>query len=90
MPPLFVISDVFQPIDSAPPWLRAIASALPLCPFADDLESAFNPILGTRAIHPGHLELMGFVGRGRGGVRAAGLQLGSPADVSATVGEGEH
>jgi len=35
MLPLCFISDVFQPIDNAPHWLRAIASAFPLRPFAD-------------------------------------------------------
>lgn len=58
MLPLCFISDVFQPIDNAPSWLRAIASAFPLRPFADDLESAFNPITGSTTIHPAHLELM--------------------------------
>ena len=58
MLPLCFISDVFQPIDNAPHWLRAIASFFPLRPFADDLESAFNPITGSRAIQPAHLELM--------------------------------
>jgi ABC-2 type transport system permease protein len=58
MLPLCFISDVFQPIDNAPHWLRVIASAFPLRPFADDLESAFNPITGSRAIHPAHLELI--------------------------------
>ena len=58
MLPLCFISDVFQPIDSAPHWLRAIASSFPLRPFADDLQSVFNPVTGSRAIHPAHLELM--------------------------------
>src|ERR1035437_727192 len=58
MLPLCFIPDVFQPIDSEPHWLRAIASVFPLRPFADDLESAFNPITGSRALHQGHLELL--------------------------------
>jgi len=49
---LCFVSDVFQRIDNAPHWLRAIASAFPLRPFADDLESAFNPVTGSGAIHP--------------------------------------
>ena len=56
--PLCFISDVFQPIDSAPHWLRSIASFFPLRPFADDLESAFNPITGSRAIHLGDLAML--------------------------------
>jgi ABC-2 type transport system permease protein len=55
---LCFVSDVFQPIDNAPHWLRAIASAFPLRPFADDLESAFNPVTGSGTIHPAHLEVM--------------------------------
>src|ERR1019366_4704224 len=42
--PLCFISDVFMPIDNAPHWLRATASFFPLRPFADDLETAFNPV----------------------------------------------
>lgn len=56
--PLCFISDVFQPIDNAPGWLRTIASVFPLRPFADDLEAAFNPVLGTRAIQWGHLGVL--------------------------------
>jgi ABC-2 type transport system permease protein len=59
---LCFISDVFQPIDNAPHWLRTIASAFPLRPFADDLESAFNPATGSGAIHPAHLEVMAMWG----------------------------
>ena len=39
-----------------------IASLFPLRPLADDLESVFNPITGSRAIHPAHLELMALWG----------------------------
>jgi len=53
--PFCFISDVFQPIDNAPHWLRTAASVFPLRPFADDLESAFNPVAGGHALHPGHL-----------------------------------
>jgi ABC-2 type transport system permease protein len=56
--PLCFISDVFQPIDTAPHWLRSVASFFPLRPFADTLESVFNPVTGSRAIQPGHLLLM--------------------------------
>lgn len=62
MLPLCFVSDVFQPIDTAPDWLRSIASAFPLRPFADDLEAAFNPITGTAAIHVAHLELIALWG----------------------------
>jgi hypothetical protein len=51
--PLCFISDVFQPIDNAPGWLRAIASVFPLRPFADALQTAFNPIVGSRTIQWG-------------------------------------
>lgn len=56
--PLCFISDVFQPIDTAPQWLRTIASVLPLRPFADDLEAAFNPIAGSRSLHWAHLGVL--------------------------------
>ena len=45
--PLRSISDVFQPIDTAPAWLRSIASFFPLRPFADDLERMFNPVASS-------------------------------------------
>jgi ABC-2 type transport system permease protein len=57
--PLCFISDMFQPIDNAPHGLRQAASFIPLRPFADDLESAFNPVTGGTAVHWGHLELLG-------------------------------
>jgi ABC-2 type transport system permease protein len=56
--PLCFISDVFQPIDNAPGWLRAIASVFPLRPFADALETAFNPVVGSRTIQWGHLGVL--------------------------------
>ncbi len=56
--PLCFISDVFQPIAAAPHWLRSLASAFPVRPFADDLEALFNPVTGGAALHGGHLELM--------------------------------
>lgn len=62
MLPLCFVSDVFQPIDSAPGWLRSVASAFPLRPFADDLESAFNRVTGSTTIHPAHLELIALWG----------------------------
>jgi ABC-2 type transport system permease protein len=55
---LCFISDVFQPIDNAPHWLRAIASFFPLRPLADDLESAFNPVTRSSTIHPARPEPM--------------------------------
>lgn len=56
--PLCFISDVFQPIDNAPHWLRTVASFFPLRPFADDLEAAFNPVIGTHGPHPGDLLML--------------------------------
>ncbi len=64
MLPLCFISDIFQPIDQAPEWLRSVASAFPLRAFADDLESALNPVTGSTAIHPAHLGLMALWGAG--------------------------
>jgi ABC-2 type transport system permease protein len=55
---LCFVSDVFLPIGDAPRWLRDAASVLPLRPLADDLESAFNPVRGTHALHPGHLAVL--------------------------------
>jgi len=56
--PLCFISDVFMPIDSAPHWLRETASFFPLRPFADDLESLFNPAQGASALNWQHLEVL--------------------------------
>ncbi len=56
--PLCFVSDVFQPIDNAPAWLRVTASVFPLRPFADDLESAFNPVTGNATVDWGHLAVL--------------------------------
>jgi len=56
--PLCFISDVFQPIDNAPRWLRAIASFFPLRPFADDLERIFNPVAGSTTPSWPHLGIL--------------------------------
>jgi ABC-2 type transport system permease protein len=58
MLPLCFVSDVFQPIDTAPHWLRAVASVFPLRPFADALESLFDPVTGSRALPAGDLVVM--------------------------------
>jgi len=60
--PLCFISDIFIPIEGAPPWLRDLASVFPLRGFADDLESAFNPVTGTHTLQAGHLELLALWG----------------------------
>lgn len=60
--PLCFISDIFVPIEGAPHWLREVASVFPLRGFADDLESAFNPVTGNHALQAGHLELMALWG----------------------------
>jgi ABC-2 type transport system permease protein len=62
--PLCFISDVFEPIDGAPRWLGAIASAFPLRPFADALESAFNPVTGNVGIAWGALWMLAAWGVG--------------------------
>jgi ABC-2 type transport system permease protein len=56
--PLCFISDVFMPIDSAPHWIRSIASFFPLRPFADNLESAMNPTTGSSTLHWQHVEIL--------------------------------
>jgi len=43
MLPLCLVSDVFQPIDGAPAWLRSVAAVFPPRRLADQLESLFNP-----------------------------------------------
>jgi ABC-2 type transport system permease protein len=56
--PLCFISDVFQPIDNAPHWLRTIAAFFPLQPFADDLERLFNPLAGSASVSWPHLRVL--------------------------------
>lgn len=56
--PLCFISDVFIPMEGAPGWLRDVASFFPVRGFADDLETAFNPVHGSHALQAGHLELL--------------------------------
>lgn len=57
--PLCFVSDIFQPIDTAPHWLRDAASFFPLRPFADDLQTLFNPVTGSVAIDWSHLAVLG-------------------------------
>jgi ABC-2 type transport system permease protein len=56
--PLCFISDVFQPIDSAPAWLKQTAAVFPLRPFADDLERLFNPVTGSVGVDWTHLAVL--------------------------------
>lgn len=56
--PLCFISDVFAPIDGAPAVLRQVASYFPVRPFANSLETAFNPITGSAAVQWSHLGLI--------------------------------
>lgn len=60
--PLCFISDVFMPIDSAPHWLRAVASFFPLRPFADALETGFNPVRGSSALQLHSIAVLGIWG----------------------------
>jgi ABC-2 type transport system permease protein len=62
MLPLCFVSDVFQPIDGAPEWLRAVASSLPLRPFADELESLLGPRGAPVALNSRHLEVLALWG----------------------------
>ncbi|HTX46445.1 MAG TPA: ABC transporter permease [Solirubrobacteraceae bacterium] len=64
MLPLCFVSDVFQPIDGAPHWLRATASAFPLRPLADALENAFNPLITSTSVPWAHLALAAIWGCG--------------------------
>lgn len=57
--PLCFISDVFAPIDGAPAVLRQVASYFPVRPFANSLETAFNPVAGSAAVQWAHLGLIG-------------------------------
>lgn len=64
MLPLCFISDVFEPIDAAPGWLKTVASCFPLRPFANSLEWAFNPAVGTTAVPWGRLGVIAAWGAG--------------------------
>jgi ABC-2 type transport system permease protein len=69
--PLCFISDVFEPVDNAPPWLRTVGAVFPVRPLADSLESVFNPVIGSQAVDWGHLAVL--VAWGLGGVLFAAL-----------------
>ncbi len=56
--PLCFVSDVFEPIASAPEWLRATASSFPVKALADQLERLFNPTIHGPSLDVRHLELM--------------------------------
>ena len=41
--PLMFISNIFFPLDDAPPWLNDVAKAFPFRRAADGLQVAFDP-----------------------------------------------
>jgi ABC-2 type transport system permease protein len=51
--PLTFISNIWFPVDSAPPWLKDLAGAFPLKPLADGIATAFDPTT-TGAGFAGH------------------------------------
>jgi ABC-2 type transport system permease protein len=55
MLPVCFISDVFQPLGSAPKWLLKLSSLLPVRPLADDLERLFNPLVASHSVDWSHL-----------------------------------
>lgn len=61
--PVAFVSDIFMPLDHGPEWLRTLASALPVKPFADSLEDAFNPTV-AHAMPWGHLAIIAAWGLG--------------------------
>ncbi len=64
MLPLCFISDVFEPIDHEPGWLNAIAAIFPVRPFAENLETALNPVVGSTALSWAHLGVLAAWGVG--------------------------
>lgn len=85
MLPLCFISDVFQPIEGAPALLGTVASTLPVRPFADDLESLFNPVTGGTSVHWGHLAVVAAWGVGA----AAFALIAFRWEPAGTSGRGE-
>ena len=64
MLPLCFISDVFQPIDGAPAWLRSVAAVFPVRRFADQLEALFNPVTGGTRLDGADLVMLVVWGAG--------------------------
>ena len=77
--PMAFISDVFIAIEDPPGWLRTLGDILPLKPFVQSFQDAFNPAVPAPAFQWGKLARRGRVGRRRAAGRAAVVPLGAGA-----------
>ena len=53
--PMAFLSDVFIPIENPPGWLKMLGDVLPLKPFAEAFQKAFNPAVDAPAFDGGRL-----------------------------------
>jgi ABC-2 type transport system permease protein len=56
--PMAFISDIFIAIEDPPPWLDTLGDVLPLKPFAQSFQDAFNPSVPAPAFQWGKLALV--------------------------------
>jgi ABC-2 type transport system permease protein len=56
--PVAFVSDLFYPLDTAPAWLRTVASVFPVKHFALAMEATFDPLLPGSGFQPGHLAML--------------------------------
>ena len=56
--PMAFISDIFIAIEDPPPWLDTLGDILPLKPFAQSFQDAFNPSVPAPAFQWGKLALV--------------------------------
>ncbi len=56
--PLLFISDVFVPLEDAPPWLLILGDVFPIKHLSEALQAAFNPFATGTGFEWGHLAVM--------------------------------
>ena len=56
--PMAFISDIFIPLEDAPTWLDTLGDVLPLKPFAQSFQDAFNPAVEPPAFNWGQLAIV--------------------------------
>jgi ABC-2 type transport system permease protein len=56
--PMAFISDIFIPLEDPPAWLDTLGDVLPLKPFAQSFQDAFNPAVEPPAFNWGQLALV--------------------------------
>ena len=75
--PMAFVSDIFIAIEDPPPWLDTLGDILPLKPFAQSFQDAFNPSVAGAGVPVGQAGARRRLGRRRAARCAALVQVGA-------------